>query len=163
MAEHEPVAVANFRRRLEAQIASIAIAGAIVLAGCITELQGLLFLQIDVLPPDTTSQLTVSIAGRVIRSPVKQGLETTLHVTGGAEPVNHITEDFGLFDVSVPLNVGTDNVLVLSVEDGTDALSEETMFVVTQIAATALRQPPARALLRRQPSATLRRPDLVHR
>ena len=85
--------MANFRRRLEAQIASIAIAGAIVLAGCITELQGLLFLQIDVPPPDTTSQLTVSISGRVIRSPVKQGLETTLHVTGGAEPVDQITDD----------------------------------------------------------------------
>ena len=148
MAEHEPVAVASLRGRLAAQIASIAIAGAIVLAGCITELQGLLFLQIDVPPPDTTSQITVSIAGRVVRSPVKQGLETTLHVAGGAEPVDQITDDFGLFDVSVPLNVRTDNVLVLSAEDGTDALSEEKEFVVTQIAATALRQPPARVLLR---------------
>ena len=139
MAEHEPVAVTNFLRRLEAQIASIiAIAGAIILAGCITEPQGLLFLQIDVPPPDTTSQITVSIAGRVVRSPVKQGLETTLHVAGGAEPVDQITNDFGLFDVSVPLNVGTDNVLVLSAEDGTDALSEEKEFVVTQIPAPAL-------------------------
>ncbi len=138
MPEEESVAVANFRGRLRAQIASIAIAGAMVLAGCITEFQGLLFLQIDGPPPDTTSQIMVSIAGRIIRSPVKQGLETTLHVTGGAEPVDQITGDFGLFDVSVPLNVGTDNVLVLSAEDGTDALSEEKEFVVTQVLAPAL-------------------------
>ena len=90
------------------------------------------------MPPVSTSQLTVSIAGRVVRSPVKQGLETTLHVTGGAEPVDQITDDFGLFDVSVPLNVGTDNVLVLSAEDGTDAVSDTKEFTVTQIPAPAL-------------------------
>ncbi len=135
-AEHEPVAVTKFRRRLEAEVASITIAGAIVLAGCVPEPQ--LFLQIDDAPPDTTSQITVSIAGRVVRAPVQQGLETTLHVTGGAEPVDQITGDFGLFDVSVPLNVGTDNVLVLSAEDGTDAVSDTKEFTVTQIPAPVL-------------------------
>ncbi len=106
------------------------------LFGCITEQSGLLFIEFDRRPyQNPISDDPVRLTGRVVRSPPKQGIITTLTVTGGGVSVVDTTDSFGVFRTDFPLQRDTENLLLLTAADESGARTGEfTLTIVHQSA-----------------------------
>ena len=121
------------RRKSHLTLAA-AIGFGLSLFGCITEQSGLLFIEFDTSPyqnPITAD--TVRLIGRVVRSPPKQGINTTLTVTGGGVSVVDTTDAFGVFRTDFPLQRDTENLLLLTAADESGARTGEfTLTIVHQ-------------------------------
>jgi hypothetical protein len=90
-------------------------------AACVTEADGVLFLSVDTVVPDTTSLEQLVLAGQVVRTPARQGLITVVRVTGGAVTAVDTVTLHGLFSVNVPLLTNSNNQLSLTASDNTGA------------------------------------------
>lgn len=106
------------------------------LFGCITEQSGLLFIEFDRRPyQNPISDDPVRLMGRVVRTPPKQGIITTLTVTGGGVTVVDTTDSFGVFRTDFPLQRDTENLLLLTAADNSGARTGEfTLTIVHQSA-----------------------------
>ncbi len=106
------------------------------LFGCITEQSGLLFIEFDRRPyQNPISDDPVRLVGRVVRTPPKQGIITTLTVTGGGVSVVDTTDSFGVFRTDFPLQRDTENLLLLTAADDSGARTGEfTLTIVHQSA-----------------------------
>lgn len=105
-------------------VASLVLAlTAVAVVACPEELEGFVLVEIDAMPPESTSADTVVIAGRAVRSPPRSGELFVITVTGGAATVTDTSTSFGVFQVDVPLIPGTANNLrlVAADEDGTES------------------------------------------
>jgi len=98
-----------------------AVACMLVGAACITEADGVLFLSVDTVVPDTTAQEQLTLAGQIVRTPARQGLITVVKVSGGAVTAVDTATLHGLFSVNVPLLTNSDNHLSLTASDNTGA------------------------------------------
>ena len=116
------------------------------LFGCITEQSGLLFIEFDTTPyQNPISADTVRLMGRVVRSPPKQNIITTLTVTSGGVSVVDTTNPLGVFRTDFPLQRDTENVLLLTAADESGARAGElTLTIVHQSAAQASGAAPQR-------------------
>ena len=90
---------------------------------CIEESDGLLFITISTVPPDTTFESTVRLTGQAVRTPPRQDVLLIVTVTGGEISVaDTATLQGGFFDITVPLNTSvgdtTENNLVATASDG---------------------------------------------
>ena len=109
------------------------VGAAMVVAACVTEASGLLFINFTTTPPSVTTDSVVQIAGEVVRTPNRQGILTVVTVTGGAETTIDTTNNFLLFLVDVPLNLGATNRLVVTARDTSGATTaSEREFMVAQ-------------------------------
>jgi hypothetical protein len=90
---------------------------------CPEELEGFVLVEIDVIPPDSTSADSVLIAGRAVRSPPRSGELFVITVTGCSATVTDTSTSFGIFQVDVPLTPGAINELrlVAADRDGTQS------------------------------------------
>lgn len=122
----------------------------LLVGGCIEELEGFLYFNWNTLPPDTTSQLTVTIAGEVVRTPPRQNLTTIVTAVGAAQTVVDTTSGFGLFSLDIPLVTDATNEITITAGDNTGATSPNPgVFVVVQRGA-----PPASRASSPAPRAT---------
>ena len=81
---------------------------------------------------------TVRLSGRVVRSPPKQDIITTLTVTGGGVSVVDTTDALGVFRTDFPLQRDTENFLLLTAADESGARAGElSLTIVHQSAAPA--------------------------
>ena len=109
---------------------------------CITEQQGLLyFSDVTTVPPDTTSEEQVEIAGVVFRTPPRTGLITVVTATGGVLTVVDTANLHMQFSVTVPLLEDAVNYLTLTASDNSGAVAPNpaTWTVVQMPAAGASR------------------------
>lgn len=104
------------RRRAGRGIAMIT-----VCAACITGSDPALFINFDTFPPDTTSETQIFVSGEVVRVPPRVNSVKTLTVTGGASTVSVTADDFGLWEIIIPLRRNTTNLLVFVATDDTGA------------------------------------------
>jgi hypothetical protein len=103
---------------------SIAIlAVACLLAGfaCLTGDDAVLYVVVNTVVPDTTSDAQLGISGEVYRTPQKQESIKVITVTGGAITVVDTANLHGLFTVTVPLSTNAANHLSLTARDNTGA------------------------------------------
>ena len=107
------------------------------LFGCITEQSGLLFIEFDRSPyQNPISADTVQLVGRVVRSPPKQNIITTLTVTSGGVSVVDTTNQFGVFRTDFPLQRDTENLLLLTAADESGARTGEFRLTIVHQSAT---------------------------
>ncbi len=109
------------------------------LFGCITEQSGLLIIEFNRAPYlNPISDDTGRLSGRVVRAPPKQGIITTLTVTGGGVTVVDTTDSFGMFRTDFPLQRDTENLLLLTAADESGARAGEfSLTIVHQSVAPA--------------------------
>ncbi len=109
------------------------------LFGCITEQSGLLFFEFDRrYYENPISTDTVRLVGRVVRSPPKQNIITTLTVTSGGVTVVDTTNQFGVFRSDFPLQRDTENILLLTAADESGARTAEVRLTIVHQSAQAM-------------------------
>ncbi len=124
------------RRKSHLTLAA-AIGFGLSLFGCVTESSGLLFIEFDRSPyQNPVSADTVELLGRVVRSPPKQNIITTLTVTSGGVTVVDTTNAFGVFRTDFPLQRDTENLLLLTAADESGARMAEFRLTIVHQSAT---------------------------
>ena len=109
------------------------------LFGCITEQSGLLFIEFDTSPyQNPISADTVELRGRVVRSPPKQNIITTLTVTSGGVSVVDTTNQFGMFRTDFPLQRDTENLLLMTAADDSGSRTGEFRLTIVHQSAQAM-------------------------
>ena len=106
---------------------------AILLAACFEDPSTFIHINYNTMPPATTTDSSVQLAGEAVRSPPQQGLITVITVSGGAVTVFDTTNTFQLFAIDVPLVSGATNRLLVSAADNSGATTNgQREFVVVQ-------------------------------
>ena len=163
---HDPAGARMTTRRKSHLTLAATIGFALSLFGCITEQSGLLLIEFDRSPyQNPISADTVRLVGRVVRSPPKRNIITTLTVTSGGVSVVDTTNDLGVFRTDFPLQRDTENLLLLTAADESGSRTAEfRLTIVHQSAALG----PATSFSRQvfpksarfEPKKTAKRPQI---
>ncbi len=107
------------------------------LFGCITVQSGLLFIEFDARPyRNPIFADTVELVGRVVRSPPKRDVITTLTVTSDGVSVVDTVGAQGIFGTDFPLRRDTENLLLLTAADESGARPGELRLTIVHQSAT---------------------------